>query len=230
MILCDFLLTEVIKAEGGKSDRVRKMREYNSSYKRGVFSTIINREFKNEMILIILDGADSLPKLFLPNKSRNSFESTNNAAQVGEHEGKEEDKEEAEKKQRKLEEQSFNEVSNFIYIMNKNHDNLKILITCRDWNKIKGSTAAISPELIELKKLEARDAAILFIKSIPVRNQLKAEHFGLTGTISANEIAYNLSIPHKISPTVSATGFIPGVIKQITTTQFFESVGLIKNS
>merc|ERR1719397_881678 len=104
-----------------------------------------------------------------------------------------------------------------------------ILVTCRDWNKIKGHAASISHELIELPKLEYKDAALLFIKSIPVKDQLKSEHFGLKGVLSNSEIASRLSIADMESPTVKATGRIPGVIKQICKFVYFQKVWNIKH-
>lgn len=262
-IISDILLEEVTMTEG-ETDRVLKIRKFlkvdeipgegrkpqtsKSFYKRGMFSQLIDHFFEDEIVLIILDGADTLaePKQWLAAaKFRKKGTKKKEApGHLEEKESKEINDEEAKKsteeKIKKEEEEWKNEtkkcerwtcaqVSTFISEITKKHGNVKILVTCRDWNKIKGNTGSISHELIELPKLELKDAALLFIKSIPVNDQLRSEHFGLKGVLSNGEIASWLSIADMESPTVKATGRIPGVIKQICDYACFQKVRSISH-
>jgi len=250
-ILSDILLEEVTLTEG-ETDRVVKIRKFlkseknparrrpqnsRSFYKRGMFSYLIAHFFKDERLLIILDGADTWaePKHWLAAASRKRTKSTKKKKAPKhdeEKQSKENDDEEAKKRfeetKKECDRWTRAQVSNFIFEITRTHGNVKILVTCRDWNKIKGNAASISHELIELPKLALKDAALLFIKSIPVKYQLKSEHFGLKGVLSNGELASRLSIADMESPTVKATGKIPGVIKQICESLYFQKVKNIK--
>lgn len=105
-------------------------------------------------------------------------------------------------------------------------------MTCREWTG-KGKLAAVDEvELIELPRLTPEDAALLFIKSIPVRKELMPQHFGMGGLRVCAEperIAKKL-VKNWPSRTISATGRIPGVIKRVAESRYFVDVESVEHS
>jgi len=93
-------------------------------------------------------------------------------------------------------------------------DSVTVLITCREWQKIQQAPADLPHQFTALEPIELEEAARLFIQSIPVKNKLKASHFGnLNAGNSVMDIAKALA--QAKSKTIAATRRIPGLIKEL---------------
>jgi len=225
-ILCYMLLREVKKYEE-RSDKVKKINEIlDSSLNQRCFSQIITDVFWKERVLVILDGADSWRDFwFLSNRQNSRKKKKEKSCKVWKDEGKGEERKE------KIKPWSCKQAKNFIFEITKSHNNLTVLVTCREWNS-KAKTAT-PYELIKLPKLTFKDAALLFITSIPVWKQLKAEDFELSGkrgALSPDEMAEHLSAKNQKPLTISSTECIPGLIEQLAHTRFFQDVNSFRCS
>jgi len=250
LILCTLLLEELEVYEKD-SDRVKDIKlllnpqglpvgersKSGAPINQEFFSQIITEFFEKEIVLIILDGADSwCDSWFQSNRKNKNVRSSKlkpeSAPNLMSLENDLQMKEDLENS-RHLEPWSSSQASRFIFESTKNHNHLKILVTCREWTN-KGKLAAVDDvEMIELPRLSFKNAALLFIKSIPNRKKLRAEHFGMDGfggLLSPNDIAKKLSVRNTESLTISATGRIPGVIKRIAKSRYFLNVESVEHS
>jgi len=218
LILCYMLLKEVRKYEE-RSNRVKRIENIlNSSPNRGSFSQIITEFFYKERVLVILDGADSWrDSWFLSKRQKMRKKKIGTSGNIWKDVRKGEERKDW--IEQDYESWSSEQAKKFIFEITKSHDNLKILVTCREWNS-KAKTAT-PYELIKLPRLTFEDAALLFITSIPVWKQLRAEDFepsGKKGALSPEDMAEHLSKKKQKPLTISYTECVPGLIEKLAHT------------